>query len=96
MVELVGVEEVTGPSSGNNEKHLPIVEKLQNFIRFSCHIGVQHASAPSAIISNNLAGWQNGQRQNGPSGHKSHETYVGSVVDGGSRVATVVVQDEGN
>jgi len=96
MVELVGVEEVTGPSSRNNEKHLPIVEKLQNFIRFSCHIGVQHVGAASAIISNNLAGWQNGQRQNSPGGHKSHEPYVGSVVHGGSTVATVIVQNEGN
>ena len=96
MVELVGVEEVAGPSSGNDQKHLPIVEKFEDFVGFGCDVGVQHVSAPGAIISNNLAGWQNGQRQNSPGGHKSHEAYVGSVVDGGSSVATVVVQNEGN
>lgn len=96
MVKLVGIKKITRPSSGNNKKHLPVVEKFENLNRFSCHIGVQHVSTPSPIVANNLAGRQDGQRQNSPNGHKYHESYVGSVVDSGSRVTAIVIQNEGN
>lgn len=47
MIELVGVEEIAGPSSREHEKHLPVAEKLENLHTLSGHIGVQHISAPS-------------------------------------------------
>lgn len=80
---MVSVEEVAGPSCGEEEEHFPIGEEFEDFGGFDGDVGVFDGGGAGPIIADDLGWGEDGEGEEGAGEHETHEGDVGAIVDGG-------------